>query len=211
MKTKIKNLLNNYLFIKKLVHAMIYPENDPRPRWWIRVFVNPFARKIGHATIVRRNSRLDIVPFNEFIIGSNSIIEDFSTINNSVGFVKIGNQTIVGLGNTIIGPVIIGNQVMLAQNIVVSGLNHSYQDVTVASRNQPCKTSLIIIEDEVWIGANSVITAGVIIGRHSVVAAGSVVTKDVEPYTIVGGNPAKMIKKFDFDQNSWVKNEVKIL
>lgn len=52
----------------------------------------------------------------------------------------------------------------------------------------------IIIEDEVWLGANSIILSGVTIGKGAIVAAGSVVTKDVPPYTIVGGNPAKFIK-----------------
>lgn len=52
----------------------------------------------------------------------------------------------------------------------------------------------VIIEDEVWLGANSIILSGVTIGKGAIVAAGSVVTKDVPPYTIVGGNPAKFIK-----------------
>lgn len=53
----------------------------------------------------------------------------------------------------------------------------------------------IIIDDDVWIGAGAIILTGVTIGKGSVIAAGSIVTKDVEPYTIVGGNPAKLIKK----------------
>lgn len=52
----------------------------------------------------------------------------------------------------------------------------------------------VIIEAEVWLGANSIILSGVTIGKGAIVAAGSVVTKDVPPYTIVGGNPAKFIK-----------------
>jgi len=55
----------------------------------------------------------------------------------------------------------------------------------------------IVVEDEVWIGGGSVITQGITIGRGSVVAAGAVVTKDVEAYTIVGGVPAKQIRKID--------------
>ena len=55
-------------------------------------------------------------------------------------------------------------------------------------------TALITIEDDVWIGANAVITSGVNIGHHSIIAAGAVVTKDVAPYTMVGGGPAKTIK-----------------
>ena len=66
-------------------------------------------------------------------------------------------------------------------------------------RGERTWTKAIIIEDEVWIGAGSIITQGVTIGRGSVVAAGSVVTKDVEAYTLVGGIPARVIRKIDAD------------
>jgi acetyltransferase-like isoleucine patch superfamily enzyme len=55
--------------------------------------------------------------------------------------------------------------------------------------------SKVIIEDDVWIGYGSIVLSGVKIGRGSIVAAGSVVTKDIEPYSIVAGNPAKLIRK----------------
>ena len=56
----------------------------------------------------------------------------------------------------------------------------------------------IVLEDDVWIGQDSIILSGVTIGRGSVIAAGSVVTKSVEPYSIVGGNPARLIRyRFD--------------
>ena len=57
-----------------------------------------------------------------------------------------------------------------------------------------------MVQDDVWIGANSIICSGVRIGQGAIVAAGAVVTKDVEPYAIVGGNPAKVIK-YCFPEN----------
>jgi acetyltransferase-like isoleucine patch superfamily enzyme len=66
-------------------------------------------------------------------------------------------------------------------------------------------TSLITIEDDVWIGANSTVLAGVTIGRHSIVAAGSVVTRSVPPYSVCAGAPAKVVKQYDFEQKAWVK------
>ena len=65
-------------------------------------------------------------------------------------------------------------------------------------------TKPIIVEDDCWIGANAVITAGVTIGRHSVVAGGSVVTRDVAPYTVVGGNPARILKQYDAEAGDWL-------
>src|SRR5205823_2989887 len=109
----------------------------------------------------------------------------------------------VGIGNVVIGPVSIGNHVIMAQNIVLSGLNHQYQNIHLPISEQPVSTSPIVIEDECWIGANAVITAGVTIGKHSVVAGGSVVTKDVPPYSVAAGNPARMIKQYNRVLNQW--------
>ncbi|WP_204266480.1 hypothetical protein, partial [Enterobacter hormaechei] len=67
------------------------------------------------------------MPFNAFNIGTNSTIEDFSTINNGVGDVHIGNNTLIGMGNVLIGPIHVGNNVIFAQNIVASALNHEYR------------------------------------------------------------------------------------
>lgn len=191
--------------LKKFVHWMIIPTHDFRPRLWIRWFVNPIKNKRGKNSIIRFSTRMDILPFNKFEIGSQSLIEDFSTINNGVGNVIIGDCTIIGLSNVIIGPVIIGNGVMLAQNIVVSGLNHGYEDIDISPSKQAVNTKQITINDNVWIGANSVITAGVNIGKHSVIGAGSIVVKDVPAYSIAVGNPAKVIKAYNFDTNTWEK------
>ncbi len=122
-----------------------------------------------------------------------------------MGAVIIGDRTLVGMSNVLIGPLRIGNDVIMAQNIVLSGLNHGYLDVKIPIRDQPCTTAEIVVEDEVWIGANSVITAGVRIGRHAVVAGGSVVTKDVPPYTIVGGNPARPLKAYHSETGQWLR------
>jgi acetyltransferase-like isoleucine patch superfamily enzyme len=192
-------------FLKKVVHWMLIPSNDFRPRLWVRLFVNPFKHKKGRLSIVRSRTRLDVFPFNHFNLGSNSIIEDFSTINNGVGDVIIGNKSIVGIGCTVIGPVSIGNHVMLAQNIVVSGLNHGYELVDIPPSEQKTITKPIVIGDNAWIGANCVITAGVTIGKHVIIGAASVVTKDVPDYSVAVGNPARVIKKYDFDNKTWVK------
>jgi acetyltransferase-like isoleucine patch superfamily enzyme len=148
---------------------------------------------------------MDVFPFNQFVLGDSSIIEDFTTINNGVGDVVIGKKTIIGIGSVVIGPVTIGNNVMLAQNIVVSGLNHSYENVNVPTSLQAVTCKEISIGDDVWIGANSVITSGVQLGRHCVIGAGSVVTKDVPAFSIAVGNPAKIIKKYNFEDKLWEK------
>ncbi|HVS97749.1 MAG TPA: acyltransferase, partial [Puia sp.] len=182
---------------KQVILNMMMPSGTARPRWWVRAFLNPFVHRRGSHSIIRRSVRMDVVPFRKFVMGKHSIIEDFSCINNQMGDVIIGDNCAIGLGNTLIGPVTIGNQVILAQNVVFSGLNHGYQDIHTPIRDQKCTTAPIVVEDECWIGANAVVTAGVTIGRHSVVAAGSVITADVPPFSVVGGNPARLLRQYN--------------
>lgn len=189
--------------LKKIVHWLIVQTGKSAPRLWVRWFVNPFIHKRGRGSVVRFYSRMDLFPFNNFELGAYSVIEDFSAINNGVGDVIIGHHTGVGLSNTIIGPVTLGNYVTMAQHIVLSGLNHGFEDVTISTRLQKVVTKQITVCDDVWIGANSVITAGVTIGRHSVIGAGSVVTKDIPEYCVAVGNPAKVIKKYNFETATW--------
>jgi acetyltransferase-like isoleucine patch superfamily enzyme len=199
----LKVFLENKPQLKQFIHWMLIPSNQARPRWWVSVFLNPFIHKKGKGSIVCRRVRMDVLPFNKFSMGDFSTIEDFSVVNNGLGEVKIGNRVMVGIGNVLIGPLTIGNNVIIAQNVVFSGLNHGYEDVEIPIVDQKCSVKTINIGDDVWIGANSVITAGVTIGKHAVVAGGSVVTKDVDDFTVVGGNPAKVLKKYNKETKTW--------
>jgi len=191
--------------LKQFVHWLIIPTGQARPRLWVRLFLNRFIHKRGKNTVIRFSSRMDVFPFRKFTIGNNCIVESFATINNGVGDVLIGDNCGIGLSNVIIGPVTMGNYVMLAQNIVISGLNHGYEDVNMPPRLQKVLTKQITIEDSVWIGANCVITAGVTIGKHAVIGAGSVVTKDIPQFSVAVGNPARVVKQYNFETNTWGK------
>ncbi len=191
--------------LKKLVHWMLVPKGQARPRLWVKWLVNPFYHKLGKNASIRRRTRMDVLPWNNFELGTNSTIEDFTTINNGVGAVVIGRNTRIGLGNTLIGPVTIANDVRLAQNVVLSGLNHNYEDVTRPIHTQGVSTAMITVEEATWIGANVTVVAGVTIGKHCIVAGGSVVTKDVPSYSVVVGNPARVVKQYNFSSDSWEK------
>ena len=190
-------------FLKHCIHWLLIPSHQARPRKWVSWFVNPWIHKHGKGVTICSKTRIDVLPFNPFSIGDYSTIEDFATINNGVGEVKIGSNTRIGLGNVIIGPVYIGNNVILAQNVVLSGLNHQYEEITIPISKQPISIADIIIEDDCWIGANAVITAGVTIGKHSVIAGGAVVTKNIPPYSVAVGNPARVIKQYNSDSKKW--------
>lgn len=198
----VSNIKNNPKLKAFALYLLIAPQ-QARPRLWVRRFINPFKHHYGRRSLVRWKARLDVVPFNAFVVGSESIIEDYVTINNGMGDVLIGNRSFIGISTVLIGPLHIGNNVIIAQNVVFSGLNHGYQDINIPITDQPCTSANIVVEDDVWIGANSVITAGVSIGKHAVIAGGSVVTKNVPSYSVVGGNPARVLKQYNSESKQW--------
>lgn len=201
----LKDKLKKNKRLRSLAHYLLKPKNEYRPRWWVKFFLNSFKHTRGKASVIRKRTRQDLFPYNDFRLGDDSVIEDFATLNNAVGDIVIGQRSLIGIGCVLIGPVQIGDDVLLAQNVVLSGLNHNYKDIKVPISQQSYSIKPIIVESESWIGANAVLTAGVTIGRHSVVAAGSVVTKEVPPYSVVAGNPARIVKQYNFDSQSWEK------
>ena len=180
--------------LKKLVDWIIMNQVQTRPRWFVRMLA-PLYQHRGRHAVIHRSARMDTPPYRKFSLGDYSVIESFSCINNAVGDVIIGDHTRIGLHNTIIGPVTIGDHVNLAQGITVTALNHNFADSDKRIDEQGVSTNPVVIEDDIWIGANAVVLPGVTIGHHSVVAAGAVVTKDVPPHSLVAGVPAKIIKQ----------------
>ena len=109
------------------------------------------------------------------------------------------------------GKVEIGNNVLLASKIYISDLNHgSYgdndeYDINVPHGHQKISSKPIIIEDNVWIGESVCVLGGVSIGKGSIIGAMSNVTKSIPPYSIAVGNPARVIKQYDFNSKTWKK------
>ena len=204
--SSIKEKIKQNPRLKQFVLNLTMHPVKTRPRWWFRQIRFLYVKR-GKKSVIYRSVRKDIVPFNRFIIGERSVIEDYSIVNNAVGDVIIGNRTRIGFGNTVIGPAQIGDDVNFAQNVIVTGLNHNFRDVNVTISDQGVATNCVTIADDVWIGANSVILPGVSIGKHSVVAAGSVVSRSMPAYSICAGNPARVIKQYDFEKNEWRKVE----
>jgi len=205
MKAHLKDWVNGRPWIKQKILSLLMPHTHARPRWWVRKFVIPcLARKRGN-TIFGSDIRWDIMPFNRIKLGRNLIIEDRCVLNNGMGDIIIGDGSHIGISNVIIGPVKIGEDCIFAQHVILSGLDHGYEDIHISPSKQRCIASPIIIEDMCWIGANAVLTRGVRVGKHSVVGAGSVVTKDVPAYSVAVGNPARVIKQYDFEAKSWKK------
>lgn len=198
----LKKRMKEHPQLKLLVHRFIMHPVKTRPNWWIRLFDFLYLKR-GKGSVIYRSVRRDLPPFNHFSLGRHSVVEDFACLNNAVGDLIIGDYTRIGLGDTIIGPVQIGNHVNLAQNVTVTGLNHNFELVDKRIDEQGINKQLIVIEDNVWVGANAVILPGVTLGYHSIVAAGSVVTRSIPPYCVCAGIPARVIKRYNFEMNEW--------
>ena len=180
---------------KRAAHRALFPKHDYRPRWWVRALVNPFVHT--RRGIIRRRARLDLVPFHGFTLGPRALLEDQCLINNVMGDVAIGADALIGVGSTVIGPAVIEDDVLLAQQVVVSALNHGFEDVTQPIRVQEVNTQRITIRRGAWIGAHAIVLPGVTVGVNSVIAAGAVVTKDVPDYAVAVGNPARVVRQYD--------------
>lgn len=128
-------------------------------------------------------------------MGCNVMILGGCSLQSPSG-IELGNNIIINHNTTIAGHggLIIGDYVQIGPNCNILTASHGYSEWKIPIRNQPIIRKKVIIEDDVWIGANVVVLPGVKIGRGSIVGANAVVTKNVEPFTIVGGVPAKKIK-----------------
>lgn len=200
----LKEAIKRNPHLKRIALNFIMHPIKTRPQWWIRLF-QPLYIKRGKGSVIYRSVRKDLPPFHLFKIGRYSVVEDFSCLNNAVGDINIGDYSRIGLSNTVIGPIEIGNRVNISQNVVLIGLDHVYQDISKGLIEQGVTTSPIKIDDDTTIGANTVVLPGVTIGKHCFIGAGCVVTKNIPDYSVAVGNPARIIKQYDFESKEWIK------
>lgn len=199
-------MLDNHPKLKKALHYLLVHPYTSRPRWWARTFLIPFVIKRGKGSIIKRKARLDIIPSKKITLGIKSVIEDYAIINNGMGDILIGDYTHVTSRVKLVGPVTLGNHVIIGSGAQITGLTHNYHDINKPISQQGVSPNLTIIEDDVWIGGNSCINQGISIGTHCIIASGSVVTKSIPPYSVVGGNPARILRKYDFEKKEWIKS-----
>lgn len=120
----------------------------------------------------------------------------------------VGDNTWIGIRNSFaaINGIIIGKNVLFAGYVHVTDHSQGYEDIHTPIIQQPLiSKGPVIIEDNCWLGFGCEILSGVHIGKHCVVAARAVVTKDVPPYSIVAGNPARIIKQYNTETQTWNK------
>jgi len=156
-------------------------------------------------------ARLDVIPRaphherHKLSIGKNSLIESLCAICTWHGDVVLKDGASIGIGSVVMGPVFIGEGSACSQNCFISGQSHHYEDISKHLFKQGIETKQVVIGKNVWIGANSVILPGVKIGDNAVIGAGSTITEDVPPYSVVAGNPARIIKQYDSKTKQWAR------
>ena len=164
-----------------------------------------YARRIssGKTLTIGSNVTINALCKNGVEIGNNVSILD-NTIIECTGVLRnIGEGLIIGNNvgfaqNCFIqvrGAVNIGNNVIFGPYSKVFSENHNFSDLNIPIRDQGEIRESVKIEDNVWIGANATILSGVTVGEGSVIAASSLVNKDVPPFSVVAGVPAKIIRK----------------
>jgi len=131
-------------------------------------------------------------------IGDNTHIHPFCIMRTFGGIIHIGKNCSLNPYCIIYGGdkgVKIGNNVMIAAQTMIVAANHSFDRTDIPMKQQGNNSKGVVVEDNVWIGIGCKILDGVTIRTGAIIAAGAVVTKNVEPNTIVGGVPAKLIRK----------------
>ena len=168
----------------------------------VRIFY-PNNLQVGYNTIIEDGAEINCLSLhgiklgNRVTIGKYAIIRPSNIYGGPIGEgLTMGDNSNIGPYNYIgcSGKITIGNNVMLAPRVSIYAENHVFDHPEILIRDQGVEKKEVIIEDDCWIAANSILLAGVTIGKGSVVAAGSVVTENVPPYSVVAGVPAKWIK-----------------
>lgn len=177
----------------------------------IQIYTRLFCIEREIPSSISLKARLDVVPRatnherHRLSLGKHSLIEANSVVCTWHGDVKIRDGVIIGIGSVVIGPVRFGENSACSQHCFIGGQSHHYEDITKNFLKQGYETKEIIIQHDVWIGSNSVVLCGVKIGNNSVIGGGSVVTEDIPPYSVAVGNPAKVIKRYDFKTGQWIR------
>lgn len=146
--------------------------------------------KIGNNTTILSNCRLAVYG------------------NSSKANIIIGNNCYIGFGFSALASaeanINIGNNVLVASNVLVTNENHGMNPETeVPYMAQKLSAKTVEIGDGCWIGEKVCILSGVSIGEKTIIGAGSVITKSIPSYSIVAGNPAKVLKQYNFRKKRW--------
>lgn len=167
--------------------------------------------RLGKGVVVENPFQYGAIPGN-IIIGDNTTILSNARLNSFANSNSSDGKIIIGSGCYIcyrfsclaVANVKIGNNVLIASDVLIAAQNHGIDpECDIEYMNQQLSGEDVTIGDGCWIGEKVCVLSGVTIGKKSVIGAGSVVTKDIPEYCIAVGNPAKVIKRYNFSVHLW--------
>jgi acetyltransferase-like isoleucine patch superfamily enzyme len=196
--SKFFAVVRGFIFIKPFIHSkgIVFAEKGAKVLFGHKIKTGSGLNLMEYSTI-NALSYKGVEIGNNFTLGKYAMIECTGVLRNVGNSLRIGNN--VGINHYcfigVRGDIEIGDNVIFGPRVNVFSENHIFDDLDIPIKNQGVKKDKTIIGSDVWIGANVSIMSGVTIGEGCVIAAGAVVTQDIEPYSIIGGVPAKIIKK----------------
>lgn len=118
--------------------------------------------------------------------------------------VEIGERCRISIANELK----IGNKVLISPNVYITDSDHEYRDINKPIIDQGIVkiNKRVVIGEDSYVGINSVIVGNVSIGKHCIIGANTVVTKSIPDFSVAVGNPMRIIAKYNFEKNAWIKN-----
>lgn len=179
------------------------------------ILLKLILKKYGKKSVLDRHSDIlegnKIEIYNNVYIGKYARLECYSKYMGNLynPSIIIKDNVKIGKNFTCLsaGKVVIDEDSLIAGNVLITNENHSIDDPTTPYRKQPLNIGDVYIGKNVWIGEKVCVLPGVSIGEGSVIGAASVVTKSIPSFSIACGNPARIVKKYDFSSKKWVKVE----
>ncbi|MGH1395271.1 MAG: acyltransferase [Trichormus sp.] len=187
---KLRNIVYRQIFSQ--MGSSVYIQNGVE-------FTNAAGIEIGSGTYLLKGVRIDAKghPNNRIKLGEGVCLErnaDIGCLQDTC--IDIDIETFIGPGVAIMGPgnIKIGKRCLIAGNTGIYANNHNFADLTLAIKDQDVSRQGIVIEDDCWLGHGVTVLDGVTIGKGSVIGAGAVVSKDIPPFSVAVGVPARVIK-----------------
>lgn len=190
---KLRNLLYKFIFYR--LGSSVYLQDGIE-------FIGTDSIEIGNRVYIFKGVRIDGRGHeNNRIHLENGVIIEHNVVIGSLDHtcIEIGQDTFIGPGVCIAGPgnIKIGKQCLIAAHTGIYANNHNFADPSKSIRSQGVTRLGIVIEDDCWLGDGVKVLDGVTIGKGSVIGAGAIVTKDIPPFSVAVGVPARVIKNRD--------------
>ena len=178
----------SYLLRKSSFKKYFYSDVIKKP-----IILTPQFVELGENVYVGYHARIEgVCKYNDLCFEPSIVVGDGVSIQQNLHL-------------TCANKVIIGNNTAVAANVTITDIHHPYDDIDTPIEQQNIEVKEVVIGEDCKIYNNAVILPGVHIGKHVTIGANSVVTHDIPDYCVAVGIPARIIKKYDFNKQEWIK------